>query len=105
VKVLFVVFGKPGLSHEQCLVEWRSERHTAIVKRVPGLLKWVQNHAARVASASTPDGVGELWFESAEAVDRAMRSSEMAAAVEDAKTFLDMEKTFALVAEEVSIVG
>jgi EthD domain len=38
-------------------------------------------------------GIGELWFESDEAMTQALNSAEMAAAVEDAKNFLDMEKT------------
>jgi hypothetical protein len=51
------------------------------------------------------DGVGELWFESAEATAKAMTSPEMAAAVEDAKRFLDMTRTYALTVDETTIVA
>jgi hypothetical protein len=45
--------------------------------------------------------VSELWFDSPEA----MTSPEMAAAVEDAKRFLDMVKTYALVVDEKRVLG
>jgi hypothetical protein len=52
-----------------------------------------------------PDGIGELWFADAEVMGKAMSSTEMAAAGEDAKRFLDMEKTFAMIVEEKTIIG
>ena len=51
------------------------------------------------------DGIGELWFEGAEALDKAMKSAEMSAAAEDAKRFLDMTRTYAMVVEEKTIVA
>jgi len=101
MKVLFVLFRKPGLSHEQCLVEWSGERHTSIVKKTPGLQKWIQNHVGMLPSETSPDGIGELWFDTA----GAMESAEMAAAVEDARRFLDMERSYAVVVEEKPILG
>ena len=101
MKVLFVLFKKPGLSHEQCLAEWSGEQHTSIVKKVPGLSKWVQNHVGTLPNQAAPDGIGELWFDSSDA----MQSPGMAASVEDAKRFLDMGKTYALVVDEKHIVG
>jgi hypothetical protein len=52
-----------------------------------------------------PDGIGELWFESAEAMAEAMKSPQMGAAVEDAKRFLDMEKTYAIVVAEKTVIA
>jgi len=54
-------------------------------------------------SEAAPDGIGELWFDNAQALEQAMNSPEMAAAVEDAKRFLDMEKTYALVVNEKTV--
>jgi len=53
----------------------------------------------------SPDGIGELWFESAEAMGQAMKSPEMSAAVGDAKRFLDMRRTYAIVVKEKTIVA
>jgi uncharacterized protein (TIGR02118 family) len=104
-KVLFVLFRKVDLTHERCLAEWNGERHVSIVGKCPGLKKWVQNHVTSMPSEAAPDGIGELWFDDAQALERAMNSPEMAAAVEDAKRFLDMSKTYALVVEEKTPIG
>jgi EthD domain len=37
------------------------------------------------------DAVGELWFESAEAVPQALQSQEFAAVVEDGQNFINFE--------------
>jgi uncharacterized protein (TIGR02118 family) len=104
-KVLFVLFRKFDLTHERCLAEWNGEGHVSVVSKCPGLRKWVQNHVTSMPSEAAPDGIGELWFDDAQALERAMNSPEMAAAVEDAKRFLDMSKTYALVVEEKTPVG
>jgi uncharacterized protein (TIGR02118 family) len=104
-KVVFVLFRRADLSHEGCLAEWRGEQHVSLVKNVPGLRRWVQNHVASLPHESAPDGIGELWFGDGEAMKKAMGSSEMGAAVEDAKRFLDMAKTYALVVDENIVIG
>ena len=104
-KVVFVLFKRSDLTHDQCLADWSGERHTAIVRTIPGLRRWVQNHVSPVPGQAVPDGIGELWFDDAPSMDQAMNSAEMAAAVEDAKNFLDMEKTYALVVAERTIIA
>ena len=105
-KVIFLLHRKDGTTREQCLEYWAGERHASIVRRIPGLTRWVQNHVhgARDEPAAC-DGVGELWFESDEAMEQALGSPEFGAAVEDAKKFLDMEKTALLVVEEKAILN
>ena len=93
-KLLFVIFKKDGITHEQCLKEWNDKAHRSIVDKVPGLIKWSQNHVAELPNESAPDGIGESWFKDAQALQTAMNSPEMGAAVEDAKRFLNMEKTY-----------
>jgi uncharacterized protein (TIGR02118 family) len=53
----------------------------------------------------TADGIGELWFDRKAAMEQAMNSPEMAQAAEDAKRFLDMERTYALVVDEKTVFG
>jgi hypothetical protein len=101
MKVLFVLFRRGDVSHEQCLAEWSGQRHISAARRVPGLTKWIQNHVGTMPTDTAPDGIGELWFDSPDA----MTSREMAAAVEDAKRFLDMDKTYALVVDEKRVLG
>ncbi|MBV9531820.1 MAG: EthD family reductase [Bradyrhizobium sp.] len=104
-KVVFVLFRRTDLTHDQSMAEWSGSQHTSIVRKIPGLKRWIQNHPMGARNEGSPDGIGELWFESAEAMDKAMKSAEMSAAAEDAKRFLDMTRTYALVVEEKTIVA
>lgn len=104
-KVIFVLHRRPDLTREQCLDHWSGERHTSIVRKLPGLTRWVQNRVTSAPGEPICDGVGELWFESDEAMQQALDSPEMQAAVEDAKSFLDMERTGLLIVEERTVVG
>jgi uncharacterized protein (TIGR02118 family) len=65
----------------------------------------VQNHVVGAPGEPMCDGVGELWFDSDEAMTKALKSPEMAAAVEDAKNFLDMDRTGLIIVQEKTIVG
>jgi uncharacterized protein (TIGR02118 family) len=103
-KVIFVLHRRPDLSLEHCLHQWSGEQHTAIVTALPGLRRWVQNHVLSAPGEPICDGVGELWFDSPEAMQDALQSPEMSAAVEDAQRFLDMDKTGMLIVEEKTIV-
>jgi uncharacterized protein (TIGR02118 family) len=104
-KVVFVLFRRADLTHEQSMAEWSGNQHTSIVRKIPGLKRWIQNHPMGARNEGSPDGIGELWFESAEAMGQAMKSPEMSAAGEDAKRFLDMTRTYAIVVEEKTIVA
>ena len=103
-KVVFVLFRRADLSHEQCLAAWQGEQHVSIVKKVPGLRRWVQNHVATLPHEGAADGIGELWFDDAASSKHGMESSQMAAAVEDAKRFLDMGKSYALAVDEQLVI-
>ena len=64
----------------------------------------MQNRVTGASKERNADGIGELWFENAEAMAEAMKSPELAAAAEDAKRFLDMTRTYAIVVEEKTII-
>ena len=104
-KLIFILQRKAGTTREACLKYWEGERHNAIVRTIPGLAKWVENHVISAPGEPACDGVGEMWFESDEAMQSALNSPVMAAAVEDAKNFLDMEKTGLVIVEEKTVIG
>ena len=104
-KIMFVLQRRRDQTRDQCLQRWSGATHIAIVRKLPGLTKWVQNHVVSAPGEAACDGIGELWFESDEAMTEALKSTEMAAAVEDAKNFLDMEKTGMVIVREQSVVG
>jgi uncharacterized protein (TIGR02118 family) len=105
-KVIFILQRKSGTTREECLDNWAGEHHTSIVRKLPGPTGWVQNHVVSApAEPAACDGVGELSFENNEVMQAALNSPEMAAAVEDAQTFLDMDKTGLVIVEEKTIVA
>jgi uncharacterized protein (TIGR02118 family) len=103
-KVIFVLHRRADMTREQCLEHWSSEQHTSILKTVPGVSRLVQNLVVAAPGEPICDGIGELWFESDDAMDNAVNSPEMAAAIEHAKNFLDMEKTGMIFVEEKTVV-
>ncbi|MGH8871064.1 MAG: EthD family reductase [Acidimicrobiia bacterium] len=104
-KVIFVLHRRPDLSREECLEQWAGERHVSVVKNLPGLTKWRQNHVVSAPGEPICDGIGELWFENDHEMNTALNSAEMGAAVDDAKNFLDMERTGLVIVDEKTIIG
>ena len=104
-KVIFVLQRHAGLTREQALAHWSSEQHAAIVGKLPGLTRYVQNHIDSAPAEPVCDGIGELWFATDDLMNQALNSPEMAAAVEDAKRFLDMERTGMILVQEKILVG
>lgn len=104
-KVMFVIRRRPDVSRERCLAEWSGERHVSVLKALPGLTRWRQNHVTRHSGDSICDGIGELWFDDDEALAAALDSPQMRAAVEDASSFLDMDQTGMIIVDEKTIIA
>jgi uncharacterized protein (TIGR02118 family) len=103
-KLIFILQRRGDQTREQCYEHWAGQQHTSIVKAVPGLRRWVQNRVTNPSNGSACDGIGELWFDSPAALEQALGSPEMAAAAEDAKRFLDMERTAMVIVGEDTII-
>ena len=65
----------------------------------------MQNHVIPASGEPACDGVGELWFDTDEEMKDALNSPQMATAVEDAKNFLDMNKTGMVIVSEKTVIG
>src|SRR5689334_11789718 len=104
-KVIFVLQRKPGMTRQECSRTWGGDQHTSTVSKIPGLTRWVQNHVISAPGDPVCDGIGELWFDSDEVMNSALGSPQMAAAVEDARTFLDMDNTGLVIVEERPIMA
>lgn len=101
-KLIFLLRRKSGTTREQCLSYWAGGTHTALVEKLPGLQKWVQNAGPGSADC---DGIGELWFASDEAAQAALASTEMAQVLENSKIFLDMDRTSVVTVSETALIG
>lgn len=104
-KLIILLRRKSGTTREQCLSYWAGGAHTSLVEQLPGLEKWVQNAVTGGPGAADCDGIGELWFADETAMNQALNSPEMAQVLENAKMFLDMDRTSLVTASEAEITG
>lgn len=111
IKAIYLIRRKPGMSPEDFHRYWR-DVHASIAARIPGLRRYVQCHATDVGSGASNvgsgepsyDGAAEVWFDDLDALRRAVASPEYAAAREDERRFIDLERTALLFTEEVPIL-
>jgi uncharacterized protein (TIGR02118 family) len=81
VKAIFIASKLPGLTLSEFFERWRHD-HGALAARIPGLRRYVQNHAIPEAYAGrgqTHDGWSELWFDDIGALRGAVASPEWGA--------------------------
>lgn len=100
-KVLVMLHKPTDQSWDEFQRYWR-ETHGPIAKRIPGLRKYVQNHATDRGNVSY--AVAELYFDSPEALQEALATPEGQAALGDLGNFVAGEMTGMAVVEEVHIV-
>ncbi len=78
VKMVIMLSRKPGLTMEEFQQHWL-EVNAALVACVPGVRRYVQNHAIAEVYARRPmthDGFAEFWFDDLSSLWRAMDSDE-----------------------------
>ena len=88
VKAIFMAGRLPGLTHDEFFGHW-FEVHGALASKLPGLRRYVQNHAlleAYTVRQMTHDGWAELWFDDLEALRRAYSSPQWEALRDDGRT-------------------
>jgi len=77
VRRIALVRRKEGMTADEFWAHYTGP-HTAIVRRMPGLRRMALSRTVG-AQATRWDAVGELWFDSAEAVERAFADPKIAA--------------------------
>jgi uncharacterized protein (TIGR02118 family) len=90
VKMVLTLARLPGLSLAEFSEHWLNI-HGALVAELPGLRRYVQNHAIPEAYAfrdMTHDGFAELWFDDFASLQRALESFAWQAVREDGTTLL-----------------
>jgi uncharacterized protein (TIGR02118 family) len=88
VKAIFIASKLPGLALLEFFEHWE-HHHGRLVARLPGLRRYVQNHAiprAYVSGVQTHDGWAELWFDDLAALRAAVDSPEWQAVRDDGAT-------------------
>lgn len=103
--VTFVLYEKEGISRADALRYWR-ETHGPIVAEVPGVQRYVQQHAVAAPQGEPPFlGVASLTFADQAAFGAAAGSPEFAAAIADMPNFADETRLPTAVTEDVVVVG
>lgn len=107
VKLIYCISRKPGMSVEEFQRYWR-DVHGPIAGKIPGLRRYVQCHVVpslyERETKPAYDGAAELWFDDLDAMAAAMRSPEVAAALEDEKNFIDHARVASFVTTEKPVV-
>jgi len=100
-KVVFFLHRRTDLSNED-FVGYSKTIHVPLVSRVPGLIRYVVNHAVAnpMGAATACDAVAELWFESMEDFQAALISDEGKVVLADQPNYLDMTRTHMLIVDE-----
>ncbi len=105
MKVVYVLFKKEGMSGEEWRRYWR-ETHAPLAKKMPGLRKYVQNHALPDPEGGEPEyaGFGEIYFDGPEAMQQALGTSEGQATLDDVPKFCDPDRSKPFVVEAVDVI-
>lgn len=105
-KLMFFLYHREDLTL-QAFDKYLREVHIPIVVKIPGLRRYVVNHAlANPMGAAAPcDAVAELWFDDREAFEFALGSPEGEAAICDQPNYVDGGKTHFLVVDENKALG
>lgn len=102
IKLVYCITKKAGLTDQQFFDYWKNT-HGPIGSRIPGLRKLLQSHRLIIPGdrrLPSYDGLAELWFDDAEALLAARKSSEWKASHEDETNFIDHNKVAYFVTEE-----
>jgi uncharacterized protein (TIGR02118 family) len=106
VKIVAFFKRKPGISVEAFDRHWGT-RHAELVRRLPGLRRYVQNSTLPSAYRRREpvyDGVAEAWFDDGEALRVSGASREYAAVKADEANFIDAPSLGSLITDEVVVV-
>lgn len=79
-----ISYGEP--SNPEQFEDYYRKQHLPLVEGLPGLRRFTTTHPRGLGDAA-PYLVAELWFDDAAAMDTALRSPQMAAATDDARSF------------------
>jgi uncharacterized protein (TIGR02118 family) len=88
VKAIFIASKLPGLTRDEFFDHWQNH-HGRLGARLPGLRRYVQNHAITEAYADpgrTHEGWSELWFDDLRSLRAAVNSPDWKTLGEDGAT-------------------
>jgi uncharacterized protein (TIGR02118 family) len=106
IKLLLAVKRKPGMALE-AFRDYSLDTHASHILQLPGLRRYMQCHTndSHYLLGEAPlDCVSQLWFDSIEALERALASTEYAALKTDWTHFVDTKYLHRLAAREYWVI-
>ena len=105
IKVLSFFKRKDGLEVEDFQTHWRTQ-HADLVKRLPGLRRYVQNHTLPSGYTKKEpdfDGVAEAWFDDTQALRVSGASDSYRAVKADEENFIRASSLGSILVNEIVI--
>ena len=105
LKFMVVVYRREDLTYEQ-FRHHLEHVHAALVRNLPGLRRYIQNHRADDPTRKHPgwDAIVELYFDDWSSMEAAWASPQGAASNADLPLFADMKRTTWSVVEEINLL-
>lgn len=91
IKAVTYLKRRPGMPVDEFQAYWRT-RHPEVVKKLPGLRRYVQSHTLRAGYEKHQpayDGIAEVWFDDTKSLRALRETAEMAAVQADEVKFID----------------
>ena len=91
IKAVTYLKRRPGMAVDKFQTYWR-EQHPDVVKKLPGLRRYIQSHTRLGAYAKGEpvyDGIAEVWFDDSKALRAIQGTPEMKAVQDDEANFID----------------
>ena len=104
IKVVWTFSRKPGLTLPEFQEHWFEVHGQQLGAKLPGMRRYVQNHAIPEAYAFRPmthDGFSEAWWDDLESLHRSRQSPEWAALSADGQTLFSYPMAVVIARETV----
>ena len=102
IKTIIMFKKRDDISHEVFTDYWANQ-HTSIIRDLPGIRRFVQNHIDRDLTRVTPqfDGISESWFDSPEDLPKVVASEAYQRMIADEETFIDRSSVHTYIVREL----
>ena len=106
IKAITYLKRRPAMPVDEFQTYWRT-KHPAVVKKLPGLRKYVQSHTrlgAYEKNEPVYDGIAEVWFDDTQALRAIQGTQEMKAVQADEANFIDRATMGLIITDDYVII-
>lgn len=101
IKLVALLKRKNGITLEEFSQHWHHEHAPLVLKTLPEIRRYIQNHAVRVPGGEQKfDGVAEVWFDDIQSWRQSFLGDRGKPILDDEEKFLNRTESIFMVAEE-----